>query len=49
MQWEKFHQATHMQRPTEEHWKAIKKIVGYMKSENFLDMMILKRPKIYEL
>jgi hypothetical protein len=37
--------ATHVQRPTEEHWKAMKKIVKFMKSKYYIHMMILIRPK----
>jgi hypothetical protein len=37
--------ATHMANPTAEHWKAMRKIVGFMKSENYIDMLIMKRPK----
>jgi hypothetical protein len=37
--------ASHMQNPSEAHWKAMQKIVGYMKSKNYPDLLILRRPK----
>jgi hypothetical protein len=37
--------ATHMSNPSEVHWKAMKKLVGFMKGPHYIDVLILRKPK----
>ena len=37
--------ASHMSNPSLQHWKAMKKLIGFMNGPKFIDVLIIRKPK----